>query len=55
MGGKNPQAFDDSTQTLFTDLAVTGEAAGYAMDLVFPENADAASADEMLTYARETA
>jgi 26S proteasome regulatory subunit N2 len=55
MGGKNPEAFDDLTQTLFTDSAVAGEAAGYAMGFVFPENADAASEDEMLTYARETA
>ena len=55
MGGKNPKAFDDLTQTLFTDSAVAGEASGYAMGLVFPENADAASEDEMLIYARETA
>jgi hypothetical protein len=46
-----PEAFDDMTQTLFTDSAVAGKAAWYAMGLVFPENADAASADEMLTYA----
>ena len=39
----------------FTDLAVAGEVAGYAMGFVFPENADVASEDEMLTYARETA
>jgi 26S proteasome regulatory subunit N2 len=51
MGWKNSEAFDDLTQTLFTDSAVAGEAAGYAMGLVFPENADAASADEILIYA----
>jgi 26S proteasome regulatory subunit N2 len=55
MGGKNPKAFNDLNQTLFTDSAVAGEAAGYAMGLVLLGTADTASADEMLTYARETA
>ena len=55
MGGKNPKAFNDLNQTLFTHSAVAGEAAGYAMGIVFPGNADAASEDEMLIYARETA
>jgi 26S proteasome regulatory subunit N2 len=54
MGGKNPEAFDDLKQALFTDSAVAGEAAGYAMGLILLGTADAASADEMLTYARET-
>jgi 26S proteasome regulatory subunit N2 len=54
MGGKNPEVFDDLNQTLFADSAVAGEA-GYAMDLVLLGTADAASADEMLTYALETA
>jgi 26S proteasome regulatory subunit N2 len=54
MGGKNPDAYDDLKQTLFTDSAVAGEAAGYAMGLIMLETAHAGSADEMLTYARET-
>lgn len=54
MGGRNPEAYDDLKQTLFTDSAVAGEAAGYAMGLVMLGTADANSADEMLTYARET-
>lgn len=54
MGGKNAEAYDDLKQTLFTDSAVAGEAAGYAMGLIMLETADAACADEMLTYARET-
>jgi 26S proteasome regulatory subunit N2 len=54
MGGKNPEAYDDLKQTLFTDSAVAGEAAGYAMGLIMLGTADANSADEMLTYARET-
>jgi 26S proteasome regulatory subunit N2 len=47
MGGKNPKAFNDLNQTLFTDSAIAGEAAGYAMGLVLLGTADTASADEM--------
>ena len=54
MGGKNAEAYDDLKQTLFTDSAVAGEAAGYAMGLVMLGTADAGCMDEMLTYARET-
>jgi 26S proteasome regulatory subunit N2 len=54
MGGKNPEAYDDLKQTLFTDSAVAGEAAGYAMGLIMLGTADANCAEEMLTYARET-
>ncbi len=54
IGGKNPEAFDDLKQTLFMDLAVAGEAAGYAMGLILLGTADAGSAEEMLTYVRET-
>ena len=51
---KNPEAYDDLKQTLFTDSAVAGEVAGYAMGLILLGTADANIADEMLTYARET-
>ncbi|EGO30956.1 hypothetical protein SERLADRAFT_364688 [Serpula lacrymans var. lacrymans S7.9] len=54
MGGKNADAYDDLKQTLFTDSAVAGEAAGYSMGLVMLGTANATCADEMLTYARET-
>ncbi|EPQ60600.1 26S proteasome regulatory complex, non-ATPase subcomplex, Rpn2/Psmd1 subunit [Gloeophyllum trabeum ATCC 11539] len=54
MGGKNSEAYDDLKQTLFTDSAVAGEAAGFAMGLVMLGSADGQSAQEMLTYARET-
>ena len=54
MGGKNPDAFDDLKQTLFTDSAVAGEAAGFAMGLILLGTMDASSAEDMLTYARET-
>jgi 26S proteasome regulatory subunit N2 len=54
MGGKNAEAYDDLKQTLFTDSAVAGEAAGFAMGLIMLGSADAGCAEEMLTYARET-
>jgi len=54
MGGRNAEAYDDLKQTLFTDSAVAGEAAGFSMGLVMLGTADANSAEEMLTYARET-
>lgn len=54
MGGRNADAYDDPKQTLFTDSAVAGEAAGSAMGLVMLGTADANCADKVLTYARET-
>ncbi|KAF9646109.1 26S proteasome regulatory complex non-ATPase subcomplex Rpn2/Psmd1 subunit [Thelephora ganbajun] len=54
MGGNNAEAYDDLKQTLFTDSAVAGEAAGFAMGLIMLGSADAGCAEEMLTYARET-
>ncbi|KAI0067808.1 26S proteasome regulatory complex non-ATPase subcomplex Rpn2/Psmd1 subunit [Artomyces pyxidatus] len=54
MGGHNGEAYDDLKQTLFTDSAVAGEGAGYAMGLVMLGTANATCAGEMLTYARET-
>jgi 26S proteasome regulatory subunit N2 len=54
MAGKNAEAYDDLKQTLFTDSAVAGEAAGYAMGLIMLGTADETCADEMLAYARET-
>ncbi|OSX67352.1 hypothetical protein POSPLADRAFT_1042584 [Postia placenta MAD-698-R-SB12] len=54
MGGKNSETYDELKQTLFTDSAIAGEGAGYSMGLIMLGTADAAAADEMLQYARET-
>lgn len=54
MGGRNQEAYDDLKQTLFTDSAVAGEAAGYAIGLIMLGTADSACSAEMLQYARET-
>ncbi|KAH9175458.1 26S proteasome regulatory complex non-ATPase subcomplex Rpn2/Psmd1 subunit [Lactarius sanguifluus] len=54
MGGRNPDAYEDLKQTLFTESAIGGEAAGYAMGLIMLGTSDANCANEMLTYARET-
>jgi len=44
----------NSSRRFFTDSAVAGEAAGFAMGLIMLGSADAGCAEEMLTYARET-
>jgi Proteasome/cyclosome repeat len=54
MGGRNVEAYDDLKQTLFTDTAVGGESAGYAMGLIMLGTGDSTYANEMLAYARET-
>ncbi|KAH7910870.1 26S proteasome regulatory complex non-ATPase subcomplex Rpn2 Psmd1 subunit [Hygrophoropsis aurantiaca] len=54
LGGRSSDAYDDLKETLFTDSAVAGEAAGYAMGLVMLGSADPTCAEEMMTYARET-
>jgi 26S proteasome regulatory subunit N2 len=54
MGGRNVDAYDDLKQTLFTDTAVAGEGAGYAMGLIMLGTGDSTYAGEMLAYARET-
>ncbi|KAG9314283.1 26S proteasome regulatory complex non-ATPase subcomplex Rpn2 Psmd1 subunit [Chiua virens] len=54
MGGRSSEAYDDLKETLFSDLAVAGEAAGYAMGLVMLGSANKTCAQEMITYARET-
>lgn len=54
MGGRSSSAYDDLKETLFSDSAVAGEAAGYAMGLVMLGSANQTCADEMITYARET-
>ncbi|KAI6153672.1 26S proteasome regulatory complex non-ATPase subcomplex Rpn2 Psmd1 subunit [Pisolithus tinctorius] len=54
MGSRNTDAYDDLRETLFSDSAVAGEAAGYAMGLIMLGSASQARAEEMITYARET-
>ncbi|KAH7928528.1 26S proteasome regulatory complex non-ATPase subcomplex Rpn2/Psmd1 subunit [Leucogyrophana mollusca] len=54
LGGRSSDAYDDLKETLFTDSAVAGEAAGYAMGLVMLGSADPTCAEEMMTYARDT-
>ncbi|KAF8560271.1 26S proteasome regulatory complex non-ATPase subcomplex Rpn2/Psmd1 subunit [Imleria badia] len=54
MGGRSSAAYDDLKETLFSDSAVAGEAAGYAMGLVMLGSASQTCAEEMITYARET-
>lgn len=54
MGGRSSDAYDDLKETLFSDSAVAGEAAGYAMGLVMLGSASQTCAEEMITYARET-
>ncbi|KAF9229179.1 26S proteasome regulatory complex non-ATPase subcomplex Rpn2/Psmd1 subunit [Gyrodon lividus] len=54
MGGRSANAYDDLKETLFSDSAVAGEAAGYAMGLVMLGSANQTCAEEMITYARET-
>ncbi|KAH7883493.1 26S proteasome regulatory complex non-ATPase subcomplex Rpn2 Psmd1 subunit [Phlebopus sp. FC_14] len=54
MGGRSSDAYDDLKETLFSDSAVAGEAAGYAMGLIMLGSANQTSAEEMITYARET-
>ncbi|KAF5312814.1 hypothetical protein D9619_003415 [Psilocybe cf. subviscida] len=54
MGSKSLEAFEDLKNVLFTDSAVAGEAAGFAMGLVMLGTAAAEPAREMLQYARET-
>ncbi|KIJ68554.1 hypothetical protein HYDPIDRAFT_146808 [Hydnomerulius pinastri MD-312] len=54
MGGRSSHAYDDLKETLFSDSAVAGEAAGYAMGLIMLGSANSVCAEEMITYAKET-
>ncbi|KAF8640759.1 hypothetical protein AX17_000409 [Amanita inopinata Kibby_2008] len=54
MGSKNMEAFEDLKQALFTDSAIAGEAAGYAMGLIMLGTAAEEPVREMLSYTRET-
>jgi len=54
IGGRSAEAYDDLKQVLFSDSAVAGEGAGYAMGLIMLGTGNKDIAEEMLTYARET-
>ncbi|POY76348.1 hypothetical protein BMF94_0545 [Rhodotorula taiwanensis] len=54
MGSGNEELYDELRNILFTDSAVAGEAAAYAMGLVMLGTASEKALDEMLQYAHET-
>jgi len=54
MGGRSSDSYDSLKETPFTNFAVAGEAAGYAMGLVMLGSADPTCVEEMLTYAKKT-
>ncbi|KZS93102.1 26S proteasome regulatory complex non-ATPase subcomplex Rpn2/Psmd1 subunit [Sistotremastrum niveocremeum HHB9708] len=54
MGAGNTEAYDALKETLYTDSAVGGEAAGLAMGLVMLGNPSEERRNEMLLYAHET-
>lgn len=54
MGTDNEEVYEELRTVLFTDSAVSGEAAGYAMGLVFLGSGSAQATEEMLQYAQET-
>ncbi|KAG8899523.1 proteasome regulatory particle base subunit [Tulasnella sp. 403] len=54
MASGSAAAYDDLRSALFTDSAIAGEAAGYAMGLIMLGSASDRYVDEMLQYARET-
>jgi 26S proteasome regulatory subunit N2 len=54
MGSKSAEAFEDLKNVLFSDSAVAGEAAGFAMGLIMLGTAASDPVREMLVYARET-
>ncbi|KIL70943.1 hypothetical protein M378DRAFT_183492 [Amanita muscaria Koide BX008] len=54
MGSTSAEAFEDLKQALFSDSAVAGEAAGYAMGLIMLGTAAEEPVREMLSYTRET-
>ncbi|KIJ45113.1 hypothetical protein M422DRAFT_29967 [Sphaerobolus stellatus SS14] len=54
MASQSADAYEDLKQTLYSDSAVAGEAAGYAMGLVKLGSADEDVAKDMVNYAHET-
>ncbi|KAI3626445.1 hypothetical protein CBS9595_001806 [Malassezia furfur] len=54
MATENEAAYEELRNVLFSDSAVAGEAAGYAMGLVYLGTGAPHAVDEMLQYAQET-
>lgn len=54
MATENADVYDELRNVLFSDSAVAGEAAGYAMGLVFLGTGSERATEEMLQYAHET-
>ncbi len=54
MATGNEEVYEELRNVLFTDSAIAGEAAGYAMGLVMLGTGNARAVEEMLEYAHET-
>ena len=54
MATENEEVYEELRTVLFSDSAVSGEAAGYAMGLVYLGTGSAQATEEMLQYAQET-
>ena len=54
MATENEELYEELRTVLFSDSAVSGEAAGYAMGLVYLGTGSAQATEEMLQYAQET-
>ena len=54
MATENEEVYEDLRTVLFSDSAVSGEAAGYAMGLVYLGTGSSQATEEMLQYAQET-
>merc|ERR1719502_1045916 len=54
MATANEMIYEELKQTLYTDTAVAGEAAAYAIGLVMMGSASQRAIEELLTYAHET-
>lgn len=54
MATENEEVYEELRTVLFADSAVAGEAAGYAMGLVFLGTGSERATEEMLQYAHET-
>lgn len=54
MATENEEVYEELRTVLYSDSAVSGEAAGYAMGLVYLGTGSAQATEEMLQYAQET-
>lgn len=54
MATENEEVYEELRNVLYTDSAVSGEAAGYAMGMVYLGTGSAQATEEMMQYAQET-